>query len=349
MAAPYRNPDSFGYRLKRTAFCQGANLDVTSTAICWFMTTGEAGFRTQARALANAVFESARELIVGVRAPWDRLPAAWTPNPLAHLDQALDQPAPPWPDVLITCGRRTAAVSIAVRKASGGRTLTVHIQDPLAPASAFDLIVAMAHDPIEGANVIKVQTALHDITADALADAARVWAGRMPAGDGALAGVMLGGPTRAGRFAAGGDLLAGLRHLRDGGARLAIVASRRTPEAVIAALGDAFAGDAGVLIWDRQGDNPYRGVLALADRLVVTSDSVSMISEALATVHPVEVFGQAQNARHRRFLAGLEAQGQVASFAGGPAPRRLAEPVSGVVEAAQAVRALLRARMGRSA
>lgn len=321
---------------------------MTSTAICWFMTTGEAGFRTQARALAGAVFAAPRELIVGVRAPWDRLPAAWTPNALTHLDPSRDQPAPPWPDVLITCGRRTAALSIAIRQASGGRTMTVHIQDPLSPARAFDLVVAMAHDPIKGANVIKVQTALHDITPAVLADAGKAWAGRMPIGGGPLTGVLLGGPTRGGRFAAGADLIVGLRHLRDHGARLAIVASRRTPQAMITALGDAFAGDAGVLVWDRQGDNPYRGVLALADRLVVTSDSVSMISEALATIHPVEVFGEAQNARHRRFIAGLEAGGQIAPFAGGPPPQRQAKPASGIDVAAQAVRAMLGERTGRS-
>ncbi len=310
------------------------------------MTTGEAGFRTQARSLANAVFAAPRELVAGLEPPWDRLPAAWTPAPLEHVDPERDRPAPPWPDVLIGCGRGTAALSMAIRKASGARTLTVQIQDPLAPARRFDLVVALAHDAISGPNVVKVTTALHDVTSERLADAATAWSGRMPAGDGPLVGVILGDPTRGGRFAADVALLAGLRRLRAGGARLAIVASRRTPEAVIASLREPFFGDAGVLVWDRQGDNPYLGTLALADRLVVTSDSVSMISEALATPHPVEVFGEARNARHRRFLAGLEAAGQIAPFTGGPPPARSTQPVSGLAVAAQAVRELVRARTG---
>ncbi|HXQ12124.1 MAG TPA: mitochondrial fission ELM1 family protein [Caulobacteraceae bacterium] len=313
------------------------------------MTTGEAGFRTQARSLANAVFAAPREMVAGLKPPWDRLPAAWTPAPLEHLDPKRDRPAPPWPDVLISCGRGTAALSMAIRKASGGRTLTVQIQDPLAPADRFDLVVAMAHDTISGPNVVKVATALHDVTGERLADAAAAWSERMPAGSGPLVGVILGDPTRGGRAAAGEVLLAGLRRLRAGGARLAIVASRRTPEAVVAGLRDAFSGDAGVLVWDRQGDNPYLGTLALADRLVVTSDSVSMISEALATAHPVEVFGQAQNARHRRFLAKLQAEGQIAPFSGGPPPPRSTQIVSGLAVATQAVRALLAARTGLSA
>src|SRR5580693_2504276 len=94
----------------------------------WLMTTGEAGFRTQARGLALALSDHPRELIVGLRPPWNRLPVALTPNPFALLDPARDRPTPPWPDVLITCGRRTAALSKAIRKASGGRTVTVHVQ-----------------------------------------------------------------------------------------------------------------------------------------------------------------------------------------------------------------------------
>jgi mitochondrial fission protein ELM1 len=313
------------------------------------MTTGEAGFRTQARSLANALFAAPRELVAGLKPPWDRLPAAWTPAPLEHIDPKRDRPAPPWPDVLICCGRGTAALSMAIRKASGGRTLTVQIQDPLAPARRFDLVVAMAHDTILGPNVVKVATALHDVSPERLASAAVAWSERMPAGDGPLVGVILGDPTRASRSAAGEELLAGLRRLRADGARLAVVASRRTPEAVIAALRDAFLGDTGVLVWDRQGDNPYLGTLALADRLVVTSDSVSMISEALATAHPVEVFGDAQNARHRRFLHALEKQGQIAPFTGSPATKRRGDPLSGLSVAAQAVREKLGARTGVSA
>jgi mitochondrial fission protein ELM1 len=40
-------------------------------------------------------------------------------------------------------------------------------------------------------------------------------------------------------------------------------------------------------VWDFSGDNPYFGILALADLIIVTQDSVSMISEASATAAPV--------------------------------------------------------------
>ena len=54
------------------------------------MTTGEAGFRSQARGLAERLVEHPRELVVGLRFPWDRLPAAWTPDVFRRLDPARD-------------------------------------------------------------------------------------------------------------------------------------------------------------------------------------------------------------------------------------------------------------------
>jgi len=311
----------------------------------WFMTTGEAGFRSQARGLAERLSDDPRELVVGLRFPWSRLPVALTPNPFALLDPARERPAPPWPDLLITCGRRTAALSMAIRRASQGRTLTVHVQDPLARPDGFDLIIAMKHDAVEGPNVMKVATALHAVTPETLAEAADLWRERLRPSPEPLAGVLIGGPTSGKTFPIAA-FVAALTRLRQGGARLAIAPSRRTPPPLIAAIETAFAGDAGVFIWDRQSDNPYLGVLAVADRLVVTSDSVSMISEALATGHPVDVFGEPQNARHAGFLQTLVEDGLIAPFTGGPASPRDTRPVDATDFAAQAVRRLLEARTG---
>jgi mitochondrial fission protein ELM1 len=313
---------------------------------CWFMTTGEAGFRSQARGLAERLVDDPRELVVGLRFPWSRLPVALTPNPFALLDPARDRPAPPWPDLLISCGRRTAALAMAIRRASGGATVTVHVQDPLARPDGFDLVIAMRHDAVSGSNVMKVATALHGVTPEKLAAAADLWRDRLVSGPGPLAGLLLGGPTDGRAFPAEA-LIEALRRLRGAAAaRLAIAPSRRTPAGLIDTIVAAFAGDPGVFIWDRQSENPYLGILALADRLVVTSDSVSMISEALATGRPVDVFGKPQNGRHAMFLQTLIEDGLIVPFDGGPVVPRAAAPVDATGEAAQAVRRLLEARTG---
>ena len=315
------------------------------------MTTGEAGFRTQARGLATAISGEAREFTVDLRAPWRYLPGRMgAPFALGALTAASDRPAPPWPDLLISCGRRTTALSIAIRKASGGRVTTVHVQNPLTDVRAFDLVIAMDHDGLAGPNVVSVPTALHDVTPERLAKAAEAWRVRL-SGAGPLAGVLLGGATRRGAFSAGGigALIDGLARLRrEAGARLAITPSRRTPTEAIAAFAARFAGDPDVFIWDGTGDNPYLGILALSERLVVTSDSVSMISEALATPHPVEVFGPDDGPRNARFLGELVKRGLARRFTGDPTPARAGGPVDATAIAAASVRRMLQARTGAS-
>jgi mitochondrial fission protein ELM1 len=303
--------------------------------------------RTQARGLAKAVAATVVEKVVAVRRPWRWLPAGW-PGVLAGVDRAAgDALDPPWPDLIVSCGRRSAILGLAVKKAAGGRPLLVHVQDPRAALRDFDLVVAMDHDDVAGPKVIKVLTTLHDMTPQRLAAAGRAWASRLAGLPRPLAGVLLGGPTNHSPFglAEARTLLARLVRLRGrtgGGA--AIVPSRRTPDEVLKLFLDAAAADPGLWVWDRSGDNPYLGVLALADRLVVTGDSVSMISEALATSHPVEIFTANVRRRHEGFLNALVARGCARLFDGEPAPDASRPPLDATGEAAAAVRALLEAR-----
>ena len=314
----------------------------------WYMTSGEAGFRTQARGLASALSDAPRELVVDLKSPWRALPGRWAaPFALGGLASGADRPAPPWPDLLVTCGRRTTALSIAIRRASRGATLTVHVQNPLTAVSDFDLVVAMDHDHVSGPNVLSVPTALHDVTPRRLAEAGALWRPRLTRPGRPLIGVMLGGTTRHHPFEAAEaaqliDYLGRVR--RTTGAALAVTPSRRTPDAVRAQFAEALAGDPDAYLWDLQGDNPYRGILASADRLVVTSDSVSMISEALATPSPVEVFGPDGGRRHAEFLKGLIGKGLVRRFAGDPVPPPAGGPIDATAQAAEAARALIYAR-----
>jgi len=313
----------------------------------WYMTTGEAGFRTQARGLASRIASDPRELIVDVRKPWRYLPASLLPAALSRLTDLSDRPAPPWPDLLVSCSRRAAAVSIAVKRASGGRTLTVHVQNPLTDPRAFDMVVAMEHDGLVGPNVISVPTALHDVTPERLGEAAKLWRKRLFKRGRPLVGVVLGGSNKHQPFTLkmAGELMDGLQRLRrETGAGLAITPSRRTPDEIKAAFQTRFAGDPDVFCWDMQGDNPYLGILALSDRLVVTSDSVSMISEALATPNPVEVFGPDGGRRHARFLHGLVDKGLVRPFTGERTPPAPGGPIDSTEIAAQAAKALILAR-----
>ncbi|HEY1927379.1 MAG TPA: mitochondrial fission ELM1 family protein [Caulobacteraceae bacterium] len=317
-------------------------ITLPSGVTAWALTTGEDGMRTQVRGLAQAVADVVVEKIAPARSLSAAL-GALTAGP--SLARAF---SPPWPDILITCGRRSAPYAVAMKRASGGRMLTVHVQDPRAFRTEFDLIIAMDHDRIdEGPGVIKVATALHDITPAALAAAAEGWRLRFERLGRPLAGVAIGGDLRGRPFSLddGRRLLDGLQRLRHAGLGLAITPSRRTPLPVRALLAEAFAGDNRVFLWDLEGDNPYRAILALADRLVVTTDSVSMVSEAIATDHPVELYDLGFR-RHIGFVQELVDMGLARRFEGDPSPFSTRGPFDSTQVAAAAVRRLLQARTG---
>ena len=314
----------------------------------WWITTGEAGFRTQARGLAQAVVPAAEEKTIGLKAPWSLAPPALWPLTLRGLDPAKDGLRAPWPDLVVSCGRRAAKAAIAVKRASGGRTLAVHVQNPLAPLKEFDLVIPMRHDGVQGPNVMAIDLALHDVTPQVLAQAAAAWRARFAPLTRPLTGVLLGGTTKRHLFTVdqARELTGRLKALRsDGG--LAITPSRRTPDTVKAVLREAFAGDGGVYLWDEAEDNPYRGILALSDRIVATGDSVSMVSEAVASGHPVAVFDIGGGRRHRRFIDNLEARGLVSLADGRPFLRAGAgERTNATPQAADAVRRLIMNRRG---
>ena len=118
---------------------------------------------SQVEGLAEALGWPFESFVVRVREPWSWLAAHR--QPLGLLRYGLQRKlAPPWPDILITCGRRSAAVSVAVRRAAGGGTFTVHVQDPRAPPRHFDLVVPPGHDELAGPNVLTTRAAPHRVT-----------------------------------------------------------------------------------------------------------------------------------------------------------------------------------------
>lgn len=273
----------------------------------WALTSGEAGVVSQAVGLAEAVDWPFEVKTVRLRAPWSFLPGHLCPLVLSGLREPL---AANWPDLLITCGRRSVAVSIAIRKASRGRTFTVHIQNPRVPAHLFDIVAPPRHDGMSGENVLSTRGALHRITPAKLEAAATIWRSRL--GRPTVA-VLLGGASRAHRFTP-----TRAEALADGLARIdgsiVITPSRRTSMEIVTLLGRRLPR---AWIWDGAGENPYLGMLALAEHIVVTEDSASMVSEAASTGKPVYVAAMdGGSARFEAFHALLREEGVTRPFDG---------------------------------
>jgi mitochondrial fission protein ELM1 len=251
----------------------------------WVISEDLAGLRSQALGLAEAAGLSADLRALKPSAPWKWMAAKFWPNPLAAVAEAVRAPLPP---LAIGCGGMAGSVLAALRRKS---MRVVQVQDPRMDLDRFDLVIANHHDELTGPNVFVSRTALHRVTPERLAADADVWRERLAPFCRPLVAVLLGGNN--GRF----------RLDRDAGARLAadlaamaerdkvgivVTPSRRTDPVVTELIRTAL-GPAGGWVWDLTGDNPYFGMLALADLIIVTQDSVSMISEAAATAAPVMI------------------------------------------------------------
>lgn len=261
---------------------------------CWVVSDGSAGNERQALALARALDLAPRVLRIHLRQPWAALAPRLTVAAQHAIRDAQGAPlAPPWPAIAIGCGRRAALATRLLRHWSDGRTFTVQILDPRIASAAFGSVIVPQHDNVEGTNVIRSIGALNAVDHQWLADGRAHFAafGALPA---PRAAVLIGGSNRAQRldpayFDALLERLAA-RHASDGGSFLVSV-SRRTPAATTARLRAAFARFPGVF-WSgsERDENPYPGFLAWAERIVVTPDSVNMLSEACATGKPVYTY-----------------------------------------------------------
>jgi mitochondrial fission protein ELM1 len=280
------------------------------------------------------------------RWPWRWLPAAWWPAPLSAQRRDAAPLAPPWPDLIIVAGRTGFAPAVEIRRRSGGKTLVVAIQNPRMALDEFDLIVVPSHDRLDGANVLLTEGAPHRVTAARLAEAARQIAPRLAALKPPLVAVLVGGSNRFYRLNAGVAATLGAElaaFARRHGVSLAVTPSRRTTPAATAALARALA-DTPVWWWDGIGDNPYFGLLGLADAVVVTADSVSMVSEAAVTGKPVYVLAlPGRGGKFAAFHARMQEKGITRPFTGA-LERWSYPPLDDMPRAAAAIRRLLAER-----
>ena len=296
-----------------------------------------AGLEAQARGLAERAGLLASVHALAPLRPWRWLPAARWPAPLRAV-----APLGRLPDGLVLgVGGVAAAVGAELRRQ--GRRV-VQIQNPRMRFDRFDLIIANTHDEIAGPNVLVSRNALHRVGPALLAAARETWAPRLAHLPRPLVAVLVGGSN--GRFrldAATGQVLAAQLATIMQGERvgLALTPSRRTSPEVRAALGAALS-PLGAWIWDMQDDNPYFGLLACADAIVVTADSVSMVSEAAATTVPVLVAPlPGRSRRIGLFLRTLQQAGRIRMFDG-----RLQHWQTGALDDTPTVAHEMRRRLG---
>jgi mitochondrial fission protein ELM1 len=215
---------------------------------------------------------------------------------------------PPWPDLVISSGVRNEPVCRWIREQSGGRSRYVHVGRPWGALEGFDLVVTTPQYRVpDHSNVVNNQLTLHSVSSEILAAAAKQWSAPFSQLPRPLIGVLAGGDS--GPFTLGAKAAARLAReatekARASGGSLLISTSSRTRSAAAAALEAGIDVPRYFYEWrPGAGDNPYLGILALADELIVTGDSIAMLSEAVATgkvLHMFDLGGMREGVREAR-------------------------------------------------
>jgi mitochondrial fission protein ELM1 len=282
----------------------------------WVLEDPRAGTAAQALGIAERLGEPFR------RVPLRFGPLAAIPWPWPTLAGLADRSGflPPWPSLVISAGRRSAPVARWLRR-QGART--VHCMRPGLGAQDFDLLVIGAHDrPTPAPNVMVIQGAAHRLTPEALAAAASAFPdfATLPR---PIVTLLLGGPVRAEGMAA--ETAARIAQQAAGlGASVLATTSRRTGAAAGQAVAEVLKNIPHRLYpWGGAGANPYGAMLAVADLVVVTGDSISMLSEALMTTAPLLIADPGGlGPRHHAVTAGLVTAGLAARLGDAlPMPR----------------------------
>lgn len=289
----------------------------------WIVTDGRAGIEAQALGLAEAIARRTPANIttkrVALRTPWKWAAPQFVPAPRLALSIGSDAIEPPWPDVLIGCGRASIPFSLGVREWSKGRTFVIQLQDPRVNPREFDMVVPPIHDGLEGQNVMSIVGACHRVTPDRIAQATGEYPVALEDYPSPRFAVLIGGKSKRQNISAKrareiADSLAALQ--RETGGTLLVTLSRRTGEKARLQFRTWLAPHC-ALFYENEGVNPYFALLGAADHIFVTADSVNMATEAAATGKPVHILDVDGSAgKLARFHQSLQRRGCARRFRG---------------------------------
>ena len=205
-------------------------------------------------------------------------------------------------DVIISCGRKSVIPSIHLKNTAKKKVFNIHIQDPKVDLNHFDFIVAPEHDGIEGQNVISTKGAIHYLTESEInenkdylnsfikKDERKIWA------------LIMGGPTKYYEYSKENikAIFENLNNLnKQNNFQLVVIPSMRTPKNIIQYAKDYFGENHTVI--ETIDKKAYLSALAISEKIVVTCDSSSMISEAALTGKPIYVANISPKKNDKRF------------------------------------------------
>ncbi|MDB9746964.1 mitochondrial fission ELM1 family protein [Candidatus Pelagibacter sp.] len=205
-------------------------------------------------------------------------------------------------DVIISCGRKSVIPSIHLKNTSNKKVFNIHIQDPKVDLTHFDFIVAPEHDLIKGQNIISTKGAIHYLTENEIRENKDYLNSFIKKDDRKFWALILGGPTKYYEYSTKNMKYIFLtldKLLKKHDFQLVVIPSMRTPINTIH-YAKEFFGDNHTIIMDVD-KKAYLSALAIAENIIVTCDSSSMISEAALTGKPIYVANILPKKNDKRF------------------------------------------------
>jgi hypothetical protein len=262
-----------------------------TAARVWVLQGARTGDNAQAIELAQRLslgFET-RPIIYNAL---HNLPNAVLGESIASVDSGKEVLRPPWPDLVIATGKRAAPVARWIKRQSGGRTKLVHLGRPRAPLDAFDLVVTTPQYGLPPASNAVVAPLPFATPRPSDPASVEKWRGEWEYLPRPWLAVLVGAgryPLRFGPAEAAALKKALDREIEKSGGSIIVAGSPRTDTQVLGVLSH-FKSPSLAMEWKKNDGGAFQALLSLADRFVVTSDSVSMTSEALSSGKPTLAF-----------------------------------------------------------
>ncbi len=278
----------------------------------WILADDRMGNLNQLRGIAEALNWPTEEKEIRYN-KWIRLPNFLRRSSLIGIDSKSQmQLHEPWPDVVLSAGRRSFPAALYIKKKSQGKTKVVQIMNPgMSGFKKADIVVLPEHDSFHdnrALNVMRVVGSPHRVTVDRLKQEKEKWRTVFEKYPSLRLSLIVGGATKDKPFTVqmAEELVKQVLALKP--RSVLVTTSRRTPHEVVKILLQRLPHDKMFFYqFGDLGENPYFGLLAWADMIVVTGDSISMCSECCASGVPVYIFApdEMMSEKHKRFHQSL--------------------------------------------
>ena len=248
------------------------------------LTQGMHGMISQAEGLAKALGLSYKHETIQLKNFWNLVPPKFTPISENILQKKFFCDS----KIIISCGRKSVVPSILLKKRFKKDIFNIHIQNPKVNLENFDSIICPEHDDLNGENVIKTKGAIHYLTNDEIKKNIKYLQPNQ--GEKKIITFILGGPNKYYSFSEKqmDKMFAKIKNLFIFSKyKLIVIPSYRTPENIVKLAFNYFNADH--LVIREKNKKAYLSALGLANIIIVTCDSTSMISEAAITGKPVYI------------------------------------------------------------